>query len=408
MNQRGHSDRFYYLRLLQHYAWLILSTCLLGLGLAIWMIFFVLTPVYQAQSSLLVLEAQQGGLSTLVSRLESQLDVIGPLRNLGLPGSSGSSIDDLISILKSRSLAENVAQKTDLKSLPEVQRLLADAPDSYQDRILVQYLQAQTEVLPPDSRNHTLRIQTELSDSELSAELANQYVAALKAYVSTLIDKEQNRQLDYLNQQVKVLENELKTSEEGLLSFQKLHRTVSLDNEVEQLIKTLAGLEAQELTAQAALQEAHARRNSYDEHAIELAPESASTRNSLELEVAGLNERKAALKQAKVKYQRSLLGLPAQALSLARLQRQVSLKSQLYLLLQQQVQAARLDARREIELFRVLDPALPPLEPIKPVKGLWLAISGILSIGLGISMAMGHNFLSQMKKEPELHEISVD
>lgn len=408
MSQMSTPTRFYYLRLLQRYTWLILSTCLLGLGLAVWLIFFVLTPVYQAQSSLLVLEAQQGGLSSLVSRLESQLDVIGPLRNLGLPGSSGSSIEDLISILKSRTLAEAVVQKTPLKTLPEVQRLLAEAPSEHEQRILVQYLQEQTEMLAPDSRDHTLRIQTELSDADLSAQISNQYVEALKAYVSTLIDKEQNRQLDYLNQQVKALENELKESEEDLLRFQKTNRTVSLDAEVEQLIKTVAELEAQELAAQAALKEAQARRNSYDQHAIELAPESTSTRNQLELEVAGLNERRAALKQAKAKYQRSLLGLPAQALSLARLQRQVGLKSQLYLLMQQQVQAAQLDARREIELFRVLDSALPPLEPIKPVKGLWLAISGILSIGLAISMAIGHDFLSQLKKEPDLHEISVD
>lgn len=408
MSQTIQANRFYYLRLLQRYAWLILSTSLLGLGLAIWLIFFVLTPVYQAQTSLLVLEAQQGGLSTLVSRLESQMDLIGPLRKMGLPGSSGSSIEDLISILKSRSLAETVAQKTPLKTLPEVQRLLVDTPSEYEERILVRYLQKQTEVLAPDSRDHTLRIQTELSDAALSAQISNQYVEALKIYVNTLIDKEQSRQLNYLNQQAKTLENELKGSEEALLRFQKNNRTVSLDTEVEQLIKTLAELEAQELNAQTALKEAQARRNSYDQHAIELAPESTQTRNQLELEVAGLNERRTALTQAKLKYQRSLLGLPAQALSLARLQRQVGLKSQLYLLMQQQVQAAQLDARREIELFRVLDPALPPLEPVKPVKGLWLAISGILSIGLGISMAMGHDFLKQMKKESEQHEISVE
>lgn len=383
-----------YLLLLQRYALLLLLTLLTGLGLAIWLLFFVVTPVYQAETSLLLLQGQPGNLSSLVNRLESQLDRAGPLRNLILPSTSRSSLEDLISILKSRSLSEKVASELPLRSLKEVQKSLIDAPSGQETRLITAFLQENTTILSPDSRDHTLRIQVEMTDPSLAAQTANRYVQELKSYLVSLTNQEQNQQLNFLKQQARTLEKELQTREEELLAFQQRNRTVSLSDEIEGQIKSLAELEAQELSAQAALKAAQARRQAFVEQGLELAPESTAERNALELELAGLRERQQALSAARQRYQQSLLKLPTRALELARLQRQVTLKSQLYLILQQQIQAAQLDADRKLELFRVLDPALEPLEPVKPAKGLWLAISAIISIGLGIFMASVHDYLS--------------
>lgn len=388
MNQAPGNSFLGYLALLQRYALLILLTILLGIGIAAWTLQTVVEPVYQASTSLLVLEQRAGGISGLVSQLETELESLGPLRNLALQGMGNqSSTADLLSILRSRSLAEKVAVKLPLKQLPEVQRLLEAAPAGSEQRLLVEYLQKHSKILPPDSQDGTLRIRIRLPEPSLCAMAANAYVRELQVYVGSLINRDQARQLDYLEAQLAKLEGELGSAERELLRFQQRHQTVALDEEIKQLIGQLGELEASELNARAALQDARARSRELDQSANELDPGSPRARTDLDLELAGLQERQRTLNQARARYQSMLSGLPVQALSLARLQRQVTLKSQLYLLLQQQTQAARLDAARSVELFRVLDPAQAPLAPIYPVKGLWLAVAAVVSLALGVVMA---------------------
>lgn len=381
--------------MLQRYALLILLTGLLGVAIAAWMLLNVIQPVYQSSTSMLVLEGSGSNLRGLVSQLENELESLGPLRALAMQGAgTRSSTQDLISILRSHSLAEKVVAQLPLKVLKEVQQMLAEAPAGTEQRLLVDYLKKQTRILPPDSQDGTLRVRVRMPQADLSARAANLYVHELQLYVGTLINREQGKQLAYLDTQLSKLEAELNGAEQALLAFQQRHRTVALDEEIKQLIVQLAELEAEELTANAALQDARARAGRLNDSASELSPDSPPRRNELELEVAGLQQRQQTLSKARQRYRQLLLGLPAQALELARIERQVNLKNRLYLLLQQQAQAARLDAARAVELFRVLDPALAPLKPVQPVKGLWLAISGIISLGLGIVMASVFDYVS--------------
>jgi len=392
-----------YLLLLQRYGLLILLSGLIGLSLATWLVFFVVRPSYQVQTSLLVLEQRPAGLSSLVSRFESSLELIDPLRGAGLGGASSSSLEDLVSILRSRSLAEQVQAQVKLQQLPEVQQLLADLPETLHQQVLVKYLRSRVTILPPDARQGTLRIRVELSEPVLATRIANLYVEALKDYSDKWLNREQSTQLRYLEQQLTEMETQLQQSEQDLLRFQKTHQTVALDGETQQLIKNLAALEAEEISAQAAWQAAQAQRQFLDQHAWELSPDSTQTRNKLELDLTGLQERRQALTLARKRYQASLSQLPERALELARVERQLSLRGQLYLLLQQQTQAARLEAARTVELFRVLDPAIVPYEPARPVKGLWLAISGMMSIALGIGMAAVHDYATRIQKESYAH-----
>lgn len=389
----------HYFQLLQRYALLLFITVVLGMGLSAWLVFDVITPEYRASTSLLVIHQQSSGLNSLVSRLESQLELVGPLKALGISGNYQSSLEDLIAILRSRSLSETVSKKVNLRQLPEVQKMLDEAPADHAQYLQVKFLQDATEILSPDARHPTLRIEVELSEPDLAARIANAYVQSLDDYLMNLINREQKQRLNYLQTQLKDMESQLHQSEQNLLVFQKSHETVSLDDEIRQLIKNLAELEADEISAQASLQATQAQRSALNQHAQELAPDSPQIRNELELKETEFRQRRQALATARAHYQQILKGLPDQALALARLERQVSLKNELYLLLQQQTQAARLEAARQVEIFRVLDPAITPLKPIKPLKGLWLAISGIISIALGILMASVHDYLSRINKE---------
>ena len=389
-----------YFRLLQRYGLFVLLTGLMGIGLTLWLLLAVIQPTYRSSSSLLVTQQRGGGLSQIVSRLEKQFDLLGPLQNLSLSSGRDSSLQDLVSILRSRSLSESVEAQSSLKQLPEVLEQLEDLPFQEHQAVRVEYLQEQVEILPPDRQDGTLRIQVELKDREAAAEIANLYVKTLRQFALKLIKREQSEQLNYLKKQSSAIKKRLQESEEALLGFQKENDTVALDAEVKERLKALATLEADELSAQAALESALAQQRSLS-YSADLAPERSQIRNEVDLTVTGLQEKQASLYKARQRYEQSLKGLPDTALQLARLERNVTLNHQLYLLLEQQTQAAQLDAARQIKLFEVLDPAIPAREPVKPVKGLWLAISGIMSIGLGIVMVSIYDFALRLPKERE-------
>lgn len=388
-------------RVLRAYRWFLALGTLSGVLATAGLLWFVVTPMYRAETSLLLLKNSPGGVSALLRQLEGSLDMLGSLQNLGIQANR-SVQEDVMSLLKSRRLTQSVQAQLPLRALPEFQRELElsaqqeaqwseETRERFYQHQVTERLQELVRILPPDARHHTLRIQAELSDPELSARLVNTYVSDLHRLMEEILNQEENEQLQYLKAQTETLQKELTTAENDLLAFQQKHHTVVLEEEVKQRIKALAELEAQALSAEAAFKDAQARQQALQGSVAELSPESTLTRNSLELDIAGLQQRRRSLQQAQNAYTASLRTLPSQGLALARLQRQVSLKNQLFLLLKQQTQATELDQQRQFKAFRVLDAAEVPFEPSRPVKPLWLAVSCVLSFFLCLLLSLIHH-----------------
>ncbi len=396
-----------YVDFLERYALFLLVITLTGMGITLYALFFVVRPTYLAETSVLLLKQQPAGVGALLNQLEGSLDMLGSLQNLGIEANR-SLKEDMLSVLKSRQLALEVSEVVPLESLPELQEELTLSPRQenrfseaerlrFREQVIYEFLQEQVTVLPPGTRNHTLRVQAEVSSPALSVQLAEAYVSRLRAFMEKVLNADENQQLAYLKNQRDTLKKELAAAENDLLVFQQRYDTVSLDDEVKQRIKALAELEAEVITADAAYKETLARQQTLRNSSAELAPESASQRNALEMELAGLKQRKLSLQREQQRYTNRLKKLPQQGLTLARLQRQVTLKNQLYLLLQQQTTAAELDQQRQFKLFRVLDHAVVPLEPHRPVKPLWLGVSTVLSFAAGLGLALFHKTYRDLK-----------
>ena len=91
--------------------------------------------------------------------------------------------------------------------------------------------------------------------------------------------------------------------------------------------------------------------------------------------------------EEKLQYERSLEKLPDQELRLARLERSVEVSENIYLILLEKYQEARINEVMEFKDIRIIDKALTPDEPIKPRKMVNLAIGGILGLMLGAMLA---------------------
>ena len=98
--------------------------------------------------------------------------------------------------------------------------------------------------------------------------------------------------------------------------------------------------------------------------------------------------------EEKLQYEKSLEKLPEQELRLARLERAVKVSENIYLILLEKYQEARINEVMEFRNIRIIDKALAPDEPIKPRKMLNLAIGGILGIMLGVMLVF---FLENME-----------
>jgi uncharacterized protein involved in exopolysaccharide biosynthesis len=102
---------------------------------------------------------------------------------------------------------------------------------------------------------------------------------------------------------------------------------------------------------------------------------------------------------------------PELQLELSRLQREVDIKSSLYLIMAQQNETARVEAAKDIPVIQVLDPGAVPIDKISPKRSIILAgaliasllFSFMLSIWLDLSIKRGFNRgLQRVVSSPEI------
>lgn len=153
-------------------------------------------------------------------------------------------------------------------------------------------------------------------------------------------------------------------------------------------------------------------KNKISEKVAEIVGSKVSARNpiyqnlladrvTLETNIISLETKKDALSNTIKKYDERLEKLPEKELQLARLERAVKVSENIYLLLLEKYQEARINEAMELGDIRIIDSALVPDEPIKPNKKLNLAIGGILGLMLGIMLVFFMEYMDNTIKTTE-------
>lgn len=101
------------------------------------------------------------------------------------------------------------------------------------------------------------------------------------------------------------------------------------------------------------------------------------------------------------KYEREFNLLPAQALDLAKIERQRISSEKLYLLLEEKYQEALINQNARIGNVSITDPARIPNSPSKPNKQIVLLAGIAIGLALGVGYAFGRNYLDRSIKSPE-------
>jgi len=109
---------------------------------------------------------------------------------------------------------------------------------------------------------------------------------------------------------------------------------------------------------------------------------------TVEIEAQSLSAKTNALRGVVNAYSRQLTSLPEKSLELARLERSAKVSENIYLMLKEKYEEAKIKEAGQIGNVRIIDMALPPEKPIKPKKRLNLALGGALGLLLGLSLSL--------------------
>jgi capsular exopolysaccharide synthesis family protein len=105
---------------------------------------------------------------------------------------------------------------------------------------------------------------------------------------------------------------------------------------------------------------------------------------SLQIEVSSLNAKAQALRNVVQTYERKLQTLPEKSLQLARLERAAKVNENIYLMMREKFEEARITEAGQMGMVRVIDKAKEPQRPIRPRKKLNLLLGAIIGLSLGL------------------------
>jgi len=153
-------------------------------------------------------------------------------------------------------------------------------------------------------------------------------------------------------------------------------------------------------------------KNKISEKVAEIVGSKVSTRNpiyqnllaeivTLETNTISLNTKKEAISKTIKEYENRLEKLPDKELHLARLERAVKVSENIYLLLLEKYQEARINEAMELGDIRIIDKAFAPDNPVKPNKKLNLLIGGILGLMVGVMAAFFGEYMDNTIKTTE-------
>ncbi len=315
------------------------------------------------------------------------------LPNLPSVGKNTNNTADFVNILRSRLLITKVIKSLHIENNIE---LKDKHTKTFQG--VIEKFEKKVKVYPPSVKDSALRIKARFKDKKLAENIVNKCFYELRKYLENTNYLTATRNRKFIESQLNRISSELMETEVQLLNFKKTNETVSLPDEINEYLKYLSDLEAQQLKSKIELKEISERIKVTNEKVSGFNQDWKNILKEMEINQAALKTREAILEEAKNKYFRLLTSLPGKGLILARLEREVKVKTALYLLFTQQFEMAKLEEARELEPFRVLDPAYIAEDPVFPKKAIIIAAAFLISLIGAILFSFFLEYWSALKR----------
>jgi len=355
------------------------------LGYSLWV-----PKIYESTATILAPDergARNLGLATALAAS----GVVQSMPGLSMPSMTPQR-DIFVSILKSRTMAQDVVQRFNLQQRYEV---------PFRSDAIKRLLGATTVSL---SKEGIISVKVEETDPQLAADIANFFVANLDQMLTRYATTEAGKQRAFIAERLAETEQELRRGEQALRQFQETNKVIALQEQARGAVETAAQLKGEIMASEVQLEVMR-------KFATEANPEVIKLKQRIE-------EMKRHLGQ--MQYGRGWV-LPAEnrnpgeprneihipfaqvpelGLELARLMRDVKVQETVYTLLTQQLEQAKIAEARDTPTVQTLDKAVPADRKSKPKIRLNLAIAGITSLLTGVLLAFFLEYLAGVKQSP--------
>ncbi len=374
-----------YLRVVIKYRKLIFYDVLIFTLLAV-VLSFILPKKYLATARLLPPpeESEFAGLigttgtSLSIPRISSRL-----ARGAGFL--RGSTPSDLIgAILLSRTIQERVVTNCDLMRIYKIKKSM---------EVAVKRLNRETKV--KITEEGVVEINVETQDAKLAADIANSYLEELDRFLKeSNMSRGKNMRL-FIEKRLNSALTELKTAQESLQTFQERHKVVALDEETKAVIDAYAKLKSELLKREmemALIQNVSASDNVY--------------LSSVKKEIFAFQQKLKEMEGGKSRGRGFGAGfavpfsqLPAVAAEYARRLRDYRVQEEIYALLVQQYEQAKIMEARDTPTITVLDYARIPEKKSFPKRAIIVFVVFLFSLVGGIGYTFFIEYVESLRSQ---------
>jgi tyrosine-protein kinase Etk/Wzc len=306
-------------------------------GSVIYGVTFIMPPWYRSAAVLLPPEeTEQMGTGLSVQRFLSRMPSLGGLSNYYTPA------DLYRAILMSRSVQEAVIRRFDLTGVYHTNSM---------EKTLKEFRNHTRTVLAPDG---TISVSVEDRSRERAAQVANALVEELDRFNVERRNFQAKRTRIFLERRVAETDSLSRLAESQLGAYQeKHHMLVPLDPDAQSL-KPLADLMARKIALEVQLEVLRSYLTPTNELVVQTRTELEQLKNQIG-------------------------NMPGLETELGRQARDVRLYQQVYLLLNAQLEDARLRETMDTPTVTVLDPAVPAERRARPLRLPWAAAAAALA-----------------------------
>lgn len=289
---------------------------------------------------------------------------VGPLGAGERPVDTGVAL----TILRSRQVADRV-----IDSMQLVLQWRAEGRAAALER-----LQSHTTIRQERQGGTVFTISFRDPSPTLARDVVASYIEHFVEIMESVNVTEADRALEFIESRLQEVELQMHAAEAALRDFETEHHITSLSDQVKSLVEARARLQDR-------VRNLEMQRAAKSTYLTQFDPEMQQIQAELEAAIAqlraldmGESDEAPALSAGGSSGTLALRRIPEISLELARLQREVRIRREMYELLRQQQEAARIESAKKLHLARIIDYPQVPERPVSRRAALNVALAAVL------------------------------
>jgi uncharacterized protein involved in exopolysaccharide biosynthesis len=352
--------------------------------------YFMMTKIYESKASILAPKESGGGGAGLAAALAAS----GAGQFLGaLIPQGGMNRDVFIAILKSRTMAQDLVERFNLKEYYKA-KYTEDT---------IKGLQGATDISV--SKEGAISVKVEDKDPKLAADIANAYVTNLDRLFAKLGTTDASRQRAFITDRLEKTEKALRQAEEALRRFQENNKAIVVQEQAKSAVEEAAKVKGAIVAAEAQLEFLRTYATDSNPQVIaqkrqleEMKRQLAQMQYGLGMELPSESRNPG---QPRKEFHVPFAKMPEVGMEYIRLVRDVKVQETVHNLLMAQFEQAKINEARDMPTVQLLDKAVAAERKSRPKTVLNMAIAGALSMFVGIFLAFFLEYLERIRKREQ-------